>query len=191
MNILNVGYGSTNYYLVGPEKARLLVDIGCSNTLPKFQSILKRYDVPLSSIKYLLATHYHPDHAGLAQELKLQGVKLIVMESQPAAIPLLKKVMKPENKYIDITLDDNLDLTFSKSRAFLARIGIAGEIIPTTGHSDDSVSLVLDEGIAFTGDLTAPILLDETQTTALASWDSLRARNVKQVYPGHGPIGTL
>src|SRR5215213_2216784 len=69
MNILNVGYDSTNYYLVGPSNTRLLVDIGWSNTLPKFLSVLKRYDVPLKSIRYLLATHYHPDHAGLAQEL--------------------------------------------------------------------------------------------------------------------------
>ena len=191
MNILNVGYASTNYYLLGPDRARLLVDIGWSNTLPQFLSVLKRHDLSLSNIRYLLATHYHPDHAGLAQELKAQGVSLIVMESQTAAIPLLKKHMKPINRYLDIQLDDNIPLTFQASRSFLAQIGIAGEIIPTSGHSDDSVSLVLDEGIAFTGDLTPPIFLDETQTVAAASWDKLRAHHVKTIYPGHGPSGTL
>src|SRR6266496_6255848 len=102
MNILNVGYASTNYYLIGPEKARLLIDIGWSNTLPQFLSVLKRQDVSLSSMRYLLATHYHPDHAGLAQELKAQGIGLLVMESQESAIPLMKKYMKPVNRYVEI-----------------------------------------------------------------------------------------
>lgn len=191
MNILNVGYDSTNYYLVGPTNARLLVDIGWSNTLPKFLAVLKRFDIPLKTIRYLLATHYHPDHAGLAQELKQQGIGLIVLESQHEAIPLLKKVMKPVNRYVDITHDDNIPLTFADSRRFLASIGIAGEIIPTPGHSDDSVTLILDEGAAFTGDLTAPMFVDETQTTARNSWQTIAAHNVKMIYPGHGPIHPL
>lgn len=187
MNILNVGYDSTNYYLVGPLNARLLIDIGWSNTLPKFLSVLKRNDVAIKSIRYLLCTHYHPDHAGLVQELKAQGIKLIVLESQPAAIPLMKKYMKPVNQYVDITLNDNMMLTFQDSRRFLSTIGIAGEIIPTPGHSDDSVTLLLDEGAAFTGDLTAPMFLDETQTVARDSWQAIYAHNVKTIYPGHGP----
>lgn len=32
-------------------------------------------------------------------------------------------------------------------------MGISGEIVPTPGHSDDSISVVLDDGSAFTGDL--------------------------------------
>ena len=31
---------------------------------------LKRKDIPLSEIRYGVATHYHIDHAGSAQELK-------------------------------------------------------------------------------------------------------------------------
>ena len=36
----------------------------------------------------------------------------------------------------------------NESRAFLNAIGIDGELIHTPGHSDDSVSLLLDEGMA-------------------------------------------
>jgi hypothetical protein len=32
-------------------------------------------------------------------------------------------------------------------------LGMESEIVPTPEHSDDSVSLILDEGMAFTGDL--------------------------------------
>ena len=81
-NVLNVGYDSTNYYLIGTPVPKLLVDIGWPGTLPKLAHALQRYDLQLKNIPYALATHYHPDHAGLAQEAKQHGVKLIVMENQ-------------------------------------------------------------------------------------------------------------
>jgi glyoxylase-like metal-dependent hydrolase (beta-lactamase superfamily II) len=115
MNILNVGYDSTNYYLLGSNPP-LLVDAGWPGTLPKFLNVLKRKGVSLQAIKYLLVTHYHPDHAGLAQELKREGLKLIVLENQRAAIPALGKYIKPEQHYVEISLHDNLDLNLDKSR---------------------------------------------------------------------------
>ena len=111
-------------------------------------------DIPLQEIKYALATHYHIDHAGLAQELKMLGVGLIVLEIQLAAIPLMKQFTKPQDHYVDISLDGNMTITFTGSRLLLAQIGIPGEILSTPGHSDDSVSLLLDNGSVFTGDLT-------------------------------------
>jgi glyoxylase-like metal-dependent hydrolase (beta-lactamase superfamily II) len=74
----------------------------------------------------------------------------------------------------------------------LAQIGIAGEIVPTPGHSEDSVSLVLDEGAAFTGDLT-PLgrIGPEDAEVVAASWRLLRAYGVTRIYPGHGPVYPL
>ena len=71
-NILNVGYDSTNYYLLTTSAPKLLVDIGWPGTLPKLLRALQRYNLQLKDIPYALATHYHPDHAGLAQEAKKQ-----------------------------------------------------------------------------------------------------------------------
>jgi endoribonuclease LACTB2 len=190
MNIVNVGYDSTNYYVLADQTPRLLVDVGFPGTLPKLQHACKRMGVQFSDIKHFLATHYHPDHAGLAQELKQTGCRLILMEPQRAAVPAMKATMKPENHYVDIDLTDNLVLALADSRAFLARIGIQGEILSTPGHSDDSVSLILDEGIAFTGDLTHPVLAS-ADSVLQASWDSLRARHVHTIYPAHGPVYPL
>lgn len=120
--------------------------MGFPGTLPKLSAALKRKGIALQEIGYLLVMHSHPDHAGLAQELKAQGLRLIVLGQQRAAISLLKRHMKPAQHYVEITLHDNLELTTRESRAFLQRIGIAGEIVWTSGHTDDSVSLVLDEG---------------------------------------------
>jgi endoribonuclease LACTB2 len=85
-NILNVGYSSTNYYLIGRNAALLLVDVGWPGTLPKLLNIFKRRCVQLQDIRYLLVTHYHPDHAGLAEEIKLKGVQLVVLECRPSFI---------------------------------------------------------------------------------------------------------
>jgi glyoxylase-like metal-dependent hydrolase (beta-lactamase superfamily II) len=146
--------------------------------------------VPLAELRYGLATHYHIDHAGLAQELKAAGVPLLVLESQVSAIPLLRQWTKPADRFVDITLHDNVVISFAESRAVLAGIGLAGEIVPTPGHSPDSVSLVLDDGSVFTGDLTPPALAAEADRAAVAaSWELLRAHGASRVYPGHGPAG--
>lgn len=191
MNILNVGYDSTNYYLIGQNTTPLLIDVGWPGTLPKLLNIFKRKRVPLQDVKYLLVTHYHPDHAGLAQEVKLKGIQLVVIENQLSFIPKLRTYMKPSNPFLEITLNDNLNLRFKDSRAFLWRLGIGGEIIHTPGHSDDSISLILDEGIAFTGDLPGSTWgVDPTHQVEL-SWQKMRALNVKTIYPGHGPVRHL
>ena len=148
--------------------------------------------IALTDIPYFLITHYHPDHAGLAQELKRMGCKLILMDNQLSAVPVLKTHMKPDNHYVDIELTDNVNLTCIDSRTFLARLGILGEIISTPGHSNDSITLILDEGAAFIGDLTHPSIMDaDVNTTLHASWQKICTFEVKNIYPGHGPMWRL
>jgi glyoxylase-like metal-dependent hydrolase (beta-lactamase superfamily II) len=192
VTIVNVGYRSTNYWVVSAGTRRLLVDLGYPGTMGTMRACLQRMDVPLAEIRYGLATHYHLDHAGLAQELKLAGVALLVMEPQVPAIPLLKQWMKPRDHYLDITLHDNVTIPLAQSRALLAEMGIEGEILHTPGHSDDSVSLLLDDGAVFTGDLTHPAFATEAQASAVAaSWRRLRDHGASRVYPGHGPIRAM
>lgn len=192
MNIVNVGYRSTNYYVLADSRPRLLVDAGWPGTLPQFQHSCRRAGIALADIPYVLATHYHPDHAGLAQELKRFGCRLLVVETQVVAIPLLRTHVKPQDHYIEIDLADTLPLSLTKSRAFLAGIGIRGTILSTPGHSDDSVTLVLDEGAAFIGDLTPPwAATDEARPLLEQSWAQIRACGVTTIYPGHGPPARL
>jgi ribonuclease/clavin/mitogillin len=192
MNIVNVGYDSTNYYVLADSKPRLLVDVGWPGTMPKLQAQCKRLGVDLSALQHFLITHYHPDHAGLAQELKRTGCKLILIDLQIPFVPLLRQHMKPQNNYVEIDLKDTIQLSIDDSRDFLVGIGIRGEIIHTPGHSDDSVSLVLDEGAAFTGDLTHPLLLTDDETDpAHQSWAKIRSLGATTIYGGHGPVYKL
>ena len=189
LSVVNVGYRSTNFWVVSAGTSRLLVDLGWPGSMATMRANLGRMDVPLKELRYALATHYHIDHAGLAQELKLAGVPLLVLETQVAAIPLMKAFTKPADHYTDITTHDNVTITFAESRAVLATIGIAGEIVPTPGHSNDSVSLLLGDGSVFTGDLTHSAFAEEKDAVVVAaSWRLLREKGARVVYPGHGPI---
>jgi endoribonuclease LACTB2 len=192
VTIVNVGYRSTNYWVISAGNSRLLVDLGWPGTMGTMRANLERMGLPLQEIRYGLATHYHIDHAGLAQELKQAGVPLLVLENQIGAIPLMKSWTKPRDHYVDISLNDNVVISFAESRAALHRIGIAGEILHTPGHSDDSVSLLLDDGSVFTGDLTHPALVGEDNAGVVAaSWRLLWERGASRVHPGHGPVRHL
>lgn len=187
MNILNVGYDSTNYYLLDAQDGKLLIDCGWPGTFPKFQAELKRKGVPIKEIKHLIVTHFHPDHAGLAQELKNLGIKLVLLESQVDFITPFNEFFKGKNlPYITITTNDNLVLKFAYSRTFLASIGIAGEVISTSGHTDDSITLLLDEGMAFVGDLHPIFAVSEEDHVTRASWDRIYQHKITKVFPSHG-----
>ncbi len=190
VKIVNVGYRSTNYWVVSAGASRLLVDIGWPGTLGMMKTNLKKMDIPLSEIRYALATHYHMDHAGLAEELKREGVTLLVLDIQVSAIPVMKTWMKPTDHYVEITEKGNSIISVEQSRQWLNRIGIGGEILHTPGHSADSVSLLLDDGSVFTGDLT-PEAYAFDNPAALAAWKLLREHGAVQVYPAHGPIRAI
>ena len=186
MNIVNVGYQSTNYYAIDIQGGKLLVDCGWPGTLPQFTKVLQRKGIALNEIKYLLVTHFHPDHAGLVQELKNQGTRLILPECQKDfVVPFAEYFKSKPFAYIAIKENDNLLLKLEESRKFSAGIGLAGEIIHTPGHSEDSVTLILDEGIAFTGDLH-PSFMNTEDSRTRESWDRIYRHKVTRVFPGHG-----
>jgi ribonuclease/clavin/mitogillin len=188
MTIVNVGYRSTNYWVVSAGSSRLLVDLGWPGTMGRMRANLRRMDVPIKEIKYSLATHYHIDHAGVAQELKLAGIPLLVLDVQVSAIPLMKRWTKPQDQYLEVTMHDNVVISCDESRSLLESIGIAGEIVHTPGHSEESVSLLLDDGSVFTGDLTPPQYIGmEDPEVVRESWRLLRKLGARDVYPGHGP----
>jgi len=187
LTIVNAGYRSTNYWVVSAGPSRLLVDIGWPGTLGMMKASLSRLGVPLREIRYALATHYHMDHAGLAEELKREGVPLLVLDVQVAAIPVMTTWIKPQDHYVEITTAGNVTISCEQSRPLLGQIGVRGEIVHTPGHSDDSVSLLLDDGSAFTGDLP-PEAYSYDNPVALASWRLLREHGARLVYPAHGPV---
>ena len=79
---------------------------------------------------------------------------------------------------------------------FLRDIGIEGRILHTPGHTPDSISVVLDDGDAFVGDLSMnwpkflgfnyrPLYIDDMDSI-YAGWRKVLDAGLKTIYPGHG-----
>ena len=192
VSVVNVGYRSTNYWVISAGRSRVLVDLGWPGTMGTLRANLARVDIRLADIQYGLATHYHIDHAGLAQELKDAGVPLLMIDMQVPFVHLMKRHVKDRDRFTEISMEGNTIISVSQSRALLQRLDIAGEILHTPGHSEDSVSLLLDDGRVFTGDLTDPMMVGpEDPDVVRASWQLLKDRGATQVYRGHGPVRPL
>jgi ribonuclease/clavin/mitogillin len=66
----------------------------------------------------------------------------------------------------------------------LAGPGLEGKIIATPGHSDDHVTLILDDGSDFSGDLPPRHLAVDDVTRA--SGDQICQHKVTRIFPAHG-----
>ncbi|HEY3345215.1 MAG TPA: hypothetical protein VGJ97_09825, partial [Anaerolineaceae bacterium] len=108
----------------------------------------------------------------------------LIPASQLAYLPAVASFHKnmPEFEPVELGKRDIVN----PDRAALASLGIHGEIVPTPGHSPDSVSLLLDSGAAFVGDLRPPNLVpEESSAETRASWQRLAEHGARQVYPAH------
>jgi glyoxylase-like metal-dependent hydrolase (beta-lactamase superfamily II) len=187
-NLVTVTIRSTHYYLIDTGQGWLMVDAGWAGGLPALKSQLKRFGIELGQIRFVIITHHHPDHAGLAQEIKQAGrARLILLEKQIPYLEKLNAFYAGKDIYLPVRIEAG-DLVLHRSnRDDLLRNGIQGEIVETPGHSDDSVSLVLDSGRAFTGDLHPPDYApDEARELTCQSWKKLQKLKVRTVYPAHG-----
>ncbi len=186
LRVVNVGYRSVNCYLIITQKAKLLVDVGWPGGMAELKSSMAKEGYSVKEVTHVLVTHYHMDHRGIAQEMKDKGAKLIVLMNQKAHLNDQKQFIRPPAIYHEIKSDYNLELTLRGSRAFLKTLGLEGEITPTAGHGPDHVTLVLDVGIAFTGDLPLENV-SPPNSNAFKDWQRLRVLGVKRLYPAHGP----
>jgi glyoxylase-like metal-dependent hydrolase (beta-lactamase superfamily II) len=185
-NLVIITVKSTHFYLVDVGKGMLLVDAGWVDAFKQFEHQLKAYKIPYSEIKYVMMTHHHPDHAGLIQTVKrLSGARQLIPAGQLAYLQAVTTFHKnmPEFEPLELGKRD----VVNPDRAMLRSLGIHGEIIPTPGHSPDSVSLVMDSGAAFVGDLRPLGMVGEENAAEIqASWQRLVDHGAQEIYPAHG-----
>ncbi len=187
--ISRLRYGNTNTFFIRGTSGNLLVDTDYAGTMSAFYGAIKKYDIKVSDISYVLATHYHPDHIGLVSELMKQGVKLLLIDTQSPHIHYSDKIFSRDMRlnYEPINADDAIILSAKESRKFLKDIGIDGGIISTTSHSEDSVSLILDNGVCIVGDLEPIEYLDayDKNVKLKEDWELVMSYNPKIIYYAH------
>ena len=186
---IKLKYGNTNTFFIRGTSGNLLVDTDYAGTLTAFYRAIKEQTIKISDITYILATHYHPDHIGLIGELINQGVKLLVIDTQYSYIHFADNIFSRDKRlaYEPIHMDNAIIINTEESRAFLRNLGIDGEIVATTSHSADSISLILDSGECFVGDLE-PIeyLAAYDQNDRLNyDWELIMHYAPKKIYYAH------
>ena len=186
---IKLKYGNTNTFLVPCNGGYLLVDTDYTGTLPAFYKALKAAGVQVKDIAYVLATHYHPDHMGLIPKLMKQGIKLLLMDTQINDVHYSDPIFAREKalRFIPVDESEAEVVSCGESRTFLASIGIAGEIISTPSHSRDSVSLVLDDGDCFVGDLEPQEYLSayDDNPALKRDWDAILSFCPKRILFSH------
>lgn len=207
--------GLANAYLIQGERNSILVDAGISHCRRIFLRHLRKRGIERGTIRLIVITHVHFDHAGSLGEIKrLCRCPAAVHENEASLLRRGTIVFPPGT---------NL---FGKAVSFLGRhlanrlpafgpvepeiicstemalnpFGVRGKIMPTPGHTSGSLSVLLATGEAFVGDLAANYLpmnlgpifppFAEDVTQLFQSWQKLLDAGAKRIYPAHGsPFG--
>ena len=186
--MIRLRYGNTNTFLIPCSGGYLLLDTDYAGTLPAFYRAIKQAGVRVSDIAYVLATHYHPDHMGLIPELMKLGVKLLLVDTQKDAVHFSDYIFARDGLPFE-PIDETRATVIrcEESRQFFSRIGINGEVIATPSHSPDSISLLLDSGDAFVGDLQPYEYLDDydANDAAKADWTRIHRFHSERIFYAH------
>ena len=209
-DIHQLSLGPCNCYLIR-EEGLILVDAGVPNQGKKFLKRLKDLSIEPKDISLILLTHGHWDHIASISELKeITGCKVAINQHEkdwveqalkplPPATNLwgnmLEVIMRVYLSFINFP-GTPIDLVLEDEEYPLEYCGIHGKVLYTPGHSSGSMSLLLDTGDAFVGDLVMngfpmrigpgmPIFAENIGALK-ESWRLLLTSGAKLIHPAHG-----
>lgn len=206
--IVRVLRGRANAYLILFANDTILIDTGKNSAYRKLCRNLNSLNIPVEKITTLILTHTHYDHCQSVKKIKdKSGCRVIVsywasefiqkgFTGLPKGTFFITKLLSKLGNLIgekgfgyDSFSPDLLvrgDLTLHYGSGVL-------KIIETKGHSDDSISILVDNEIAIVGDVMFGIFRNsifppfaDKISKMLESWKSLLETNCEIFLPGHG-----
>ena len=194
MKVHELRYSNTNTYLIEGDHGKLLFDTGWAGTFPMLCRALGEQKTSVQEISGVMISHFHPDHMGIAQEIADQGAVLLIPDLQKPFLHAADAIFAKEKgtSFVPIKEEQARFFPIEESRAVLKELGLNGQVFHTPGHSDDSISLWLDEGALFVGDLNPLYELQLHKGTQIGeSWERLLKLQPKTVYYGHAKTAVL
>jgi hydroxyacylglutathione hydrolase len=208
--VYRIGLGITNCFLIRDE-GTILIDAGPPGQAGRFGKAMARIPVDPADISLILISHAHWDHFGTANEIRdISRAKLAANRREatwleagakrlpPATGPwgtvlmtglrLISPLISVSEVAVDMALDDE-DFP-------LQPYGIGGRVLHTPGHTAGSVSVLLDSGDAFCGDLAMNRLplrigpgmppVGDSPAVIRQNWRKLLDAGARRIHPSHG-----
>ncbi len=206
--IMQFHAGVTDCFIIQGECGSILIDTGINFTRERYLEVFAQHQIKASDISLLVITHGHSDHfAHLSLLKELTGAAIICHKDAVGPITtgksapvipgnwvgsIMKQIFKGRlTDYVpvhpDIVCDDVYDLSAH---------GIQGKIMHTPGHTDCSVSVILNSGDAFTGDMfmvnpfkanhPLPAVFIVNRSQLLASMRKVLDSGAQTIYGSHG-----
>lgn len=181
-------YRNTACYLIPSADGQglLAFDAGWPSSLHEYARAMKATGFRFAQIKWAMVSHFHMDHAGLIRDFQDAGIECLLFENQGGGIDEMERIIGAGYKdYRPIRREAFTRIATSESRGFLRERGIEAEVIQTPGHSEDSLSLVTDEGDALIGDLypISQIMPDDQKSRE--SWARIEELGGRRIWPSH------
>jgi glyoxylase-like metal-dependent hydrolase (beta-lactamase superfamily II) len=209
--IHTIPLGFDNTYIV-KDSGAIMIDGGDPKKGKVFLKNLEEIGIKPEEIQLIILTHGHWDHIGSAAEIKeMTGAKVVMHQNEKHWLQESLKPMPPgvstwgkiSTKLFSWTIvpfvhirPTEVDIVLEDDAFSLEEYGISGKIIYTPGHSSGSVSVLLESGEAFVGDLAMnkfPLRLSpglpiyaEDWPKLLESWQMLLNQGAETIYPSHG-----
>lgn len=213
VNIHSIHLGIDQCYILQGEGV-ILIDGGAPGKADVFRQTIDGLSIDPGEIQLIALTHGHWDHIASTRDIKeLTGAKIAMHEQEkdwlekplrppPAGPPgvttwgrILIWMVGVYVRSVDIPATD-VDIVLDDEGLALAEYGIPGKVIHTPGHSSGSVSVLLETGEAFVGDLAMsqpplrfspglPIFAEDMEK-AKQSCRLLLDLGAKTIYPAHG-----
>ena len=210
VNIYPIPLGFDHCYII-QDRGTIMVDGGAPRKAKQFTKAMEKISIEPQDIQLMIMTHGHWDHIASAKEIKeITGANIAMHQREKDWLENSLKPMPPGvttwgHVFRGIMLmfvplvripATKVDIVLGDEEYPLAEYGIPGKVIHTPGHSSGSVSVLLETGDAFVGDLAMnkfplrlsaglPIFAEDSQKLR-ESWELLLDQGAKTVYPAHG-----
>ena len=216
MKIRNVGNRIMNTWIYPVEDGWAMIDTGYENSYASVVKKLRNLLIQPEEICYIFLTHAHDDHAGFLEEWMTKHPNTQVIAHEKAIdglrqgqnsfeggcssllaflfCQLMVLLGNGDHRYPKLRKEHLAEIiTLNEDDRAQIETALNGKIFFTPGHTEDSISLLVD-GKLFCGDAAMNgipsshkiTIWVENKVAFEKSWDMILASGAKKLYPAHG-----
>jgi glyoxylase-like metal-dependent hydrolase (beta-lactamase superfamily II) len=205
---ISLGFGQC--YLIQGD-GLIAVDAGAPGKGKKLLEWIDGAGIDRRELQLIILSHGHWDHIGSAREIQEATGARIVMheedaqwleESSTPLSPGITSYGRMFNGIMELFMPlvhvpaAEVNIKLGNEDFPLYDYGIPGKVVHTPGHTAGSVSILLDSGEVFVGDLLVnklPLSLKprlsifaQSENSLRKSWEILLEKGAQMIYPAHG-----